>query len=77
MKRVHDATLGDLPDEPMIADGEQAWLLRGRELLEWSPFGYGDRRPADTSATVGLLTPPSIVDVIRTGYTPTIHPTAN
>src|SRR5207248_7808007 len=75
-KRLHDARLGDLPDGSMIALGEQAWLLRDGELLAWSPFGYGDRRPAAASATVDLLTPPSIVDVIRTGYAPTIHPTA-
>jgi hypothetical protein len=76
-KRLHDATLGDLPDGSMIADGERAWLMRGGKLLEWSPSGYGDRRPAPRSAAVQLLTPPSIVEVIRAGYVPTVHPTAD
>jgi hypothetical protein len=75
-KRLHEATLGDLPDGSMIAEGEQAWLVRSGELLAWSPFGYQDRRPAIASAAVNLLTPPSIVDVIRAGYTPAIHPAA-
>jgi hypothetical protein len=75
-KRSHEATLGDLPDGSMIADAKQAWLVRDGELLAWSPFGYEDRRPAIASATVEVLTPPSIVDVIRAGYTPSIHPTA-
>jgi hypothetical protein len=75
-KRLHDAILGDLPEGSMIAGGEQAWLLRDRELLEWSPFGYRDRRPAVASATVKTLTPPSIVDVLRAGYRPSLHRTA-
>jgi hypothetical protein len=76
-KRLHEATLGDLPDGSMIADGEQALLLRDNQLLAWSPFGYEHRRPAAlASASVQVLTPPSIVDVIRSGYTPSIHPTA-
>jgi hypothetical protein len=75
-KRLHDATLGDLPDGSMIAEGEQAWLVRGRELLAWSAFGYQDRRPAIASAPVQTLTPPSVVAVIRAGYNPSVHPTA-
>jgi hypothetical protein len=76
-KRLHGAILGDLPEGSMIADGPQARLLHGNELLAWSPFGYGTRRPAVASAKVNLLTPPSIVDVIRAGYSPSIHPTAD
>jgi hypothetical protein len=75
-KRLHEATLGDLPDGSMIAEGEQAWLVRDGQLLAWSPFGYGDRRPAVASATVQTLTPPSVISVIRAGYNPSVHPTA-
>jgi hypothetical protein len=76
-KRLHEATLRDLPDGAMIADGDQAWLLQANELLLWSPFGYEGRRPAVASARVQLLTPPSIVEIIRSGYTPSVHPTAS
>jgi hypothetical protein len=75
-KRLHDATLGDLPDGSMIAEGDRAWLLLGGELLGWTPFGYEGRRPATKSARVQALTPPSISRVIRFGYRPNVHPSA-
>jgi hypothetical protein len=51
--------------------------VHGDRLLEWSPFGYARRRNRPTSATVTLLTPPSMVQVIRAGYgPPAVHPTA-
>ena len=75
-KRVHEARLADLPDGTMIAEGERAWLMLDRELLLWSPFGYGERRTAQGSANVRTLTPPSMIDVIRAGYEPGIHPSA-
>jgi hypothetical protein len=76
-KRLHDATLGDLPDGAMVAEGKHAWLVHGGELLAWSPFGYRERRPAVAPASVRALTPPSIVAVIRAGYRPALHPSAN
>ena len=42
-KRLHDAVLGDLPDGSMIADGPQAWLLRGTNC---SPGPRSDTKPA-------------------------------
>jgi hypothetical protein len=50
-------------------------VLNG-ELLAWSPFGYEGRRPVTASAMVHTLTPPSIVSVIRAGYRPDLHPSA-
>jgi hypothetical protein len=75
-KRLHDARLGDLPDGSMVADDDGAWLVTGDALLRWTPAGYDERRPARPSARVRALTPPSIVDVIRAGYAPMLHPTA-
>jgi hypothetical protein len=75
-KRLHDVTLGGLPEGSMIAEGNRAWLVCGGELLAWSPFGYEDRRAADASARVRALTPPSIVAVISSGYRPSLHPSA-
>jgi hypothetical protein len=76
-KRLHDAVLGELPDGAMIAEGTRAWLLRGNELLEWTPFGYEARRAVDPAAQVQALTPPSIAAVFRAGYAPALHPTAD
>jgi len=74
-KRLHEARLEDLPDGAMVAEGGRAWLVLGRELLSWSPFGYGGRT-ARGPATVSVLTPPSITGILRAGYEPLIHPSA-
>jgi hypothetical protein len=68
---LHGAGLADLPDG--------AFVLRDTELLRWSTAGYvaRDARPARGART--LITPPSLVEVLRTGWrplVPLIHPSA-
>ena len=75
-KRRHPARLGDLPDGSMVLEEDRAWIVLGADLMPWSPFGYGKLRAMPASATVLTLTPPSMVEVIRAGYEPGIHPTA-
>ena len=57
----------------------EPWLVLGDELLRWSPAGYTERvaRPSNGAATV--VTPPSLLDVLRRGFTgvvPLLHPSA-
>lgn len=71
------AELSGLPGGVMVALGDSAFLKHGHELLPWSPFGYGTstgRYPTNLEVTV--LTPRPVADVIRAGYTPTMHSTA-
>jgi len=75
-KRLHPAELAGLPDGAMIAEDDRAWLVLRNELLEWSPFGYESHRPKLKTGSVRTLTPPSILDVMRAGYAPGIHPSA-
>lgn len=75
-RRLHAARLGDLPDGSMVAESESAWLVVGDGLMPWSPYGYGARRAAAGTTKVWALTPPSILDALRAGYAPAIHPTA-
>jgi hypothetical protein len=75
-KRLHEAQLADLPDGSIVGEDGEAWLVVGGELLAWSPSGYGSRRAMSGTSTVRVLTPPSVLDVIRAGYEPMIHPTA-
>jgi hypothetical protein len=78
MRRLHPARLRDLPDGAFVLEGGQPWLLLGGELLRWTPSGYTDRRPR-SGGNVVLITPPSLVEVLRTrwqGVVPLLHPSA-
>ena len=78
-QRLHAAAIEELPDGAFVLVDGQPRLVLGRELLDWSPFGYTarHRRPAGGEAT--LITPPSLVAILRAGWRPLVpllHPTA-
>ena len=78
-QRHHEAEIDDLPDGAFVLHHDGPYLVRGEELLRWSPAGYDARiaRPAQTIAAV--ITPPSLLAVLRTGWQPLVpllHPTA-
>jgi hypothetical protein len=79
-QRHHQAPLADLPDGAFVLRDGAPRLVRGDELRAWTPAGYAARvaRPARERATV--ITPPSLVDVLRAGWqgaVPLLHPTAD
>lgn len=80
-QRRHAARLEELPDGAFVLRAGEPWLVLGRELLEWTPGGYGARSarpPARERAE--LITPPSLVSILRTGWEPLVpllHPTAH
>ncbi|MGA9159767.1 MAG: hypothetical protein WB297_02725, partial [Actinomycetota bacterium] len=56
-----------------------AYIVLGTGLLRWSTDGYAERvdRPSRGAAT--LITPPSLVEVLRSGWegvVPLVHPSA-
>jgi hypothetical protein len=56
--------------------GGAAWLVWRGALHAWAPAGYAERRePVDGLVTV--ITPRAIVDVIRAGDQPVVHPRAD
>jgi hypothetical protein len=79
-QRRHDASLDDLPDGAFVLRDSTPWLVRGDELLRWTPAGYGDpvERPAGARAVV--VTPRSLVAVLDRGWRPAavpfLHPSA-
>jgi hypothetical protein len=78
-RRHHPAQLAELPDGAFILDAGSPWLVRGTSLLAWTPAGYATRRPRRRRAAVELITPPSLVEVLRAGWqgaVPLIHPSA-
>ena len=79
-KRRHRLSIGDLPDGTAIVipgDDKQAAMLRGDKLLRWSPKGYALAGPRPRGITVEVLTPPSILAVLKAGYQPLWHPSAD
>jgi hypothetical protein len=78
-QRHHRAQLASLPDGAFVLDAGLPWLVRGRELLAWTPAGYGARRSRPSRTVVELITPPSLVNVLRSGWhgaVPLLHPSA-
>jgi hypothetical protein len=74
-KRTWRAEAVGLPDGTMIADGGQAFALRGGTALPWSFAGYAAGKTLP-KGQVDVLTPPAMVDVLREGFEPVWHPGA-
>lgn len=74
-KRTHAMPLAELPDGTMIAHEGAAFAVRGAELLRWTESGYAERL-ARPRGSADVLTPPSIVAILRAGYGPQWHPSA-
>ncbi|MGC1467162.1 MAG: hypothetical protein WA792_15685 [Pseudolabrys sp.] len=72
-KRTHRRKIGTLPDGTMIALDSDAYAVRGSRLLQWTPKGYvgTERRPRGVE--VDVLTPPSMLKVLKAGYLPQWH----
>ncbi len=75
-KRAHVRKLDSLPDGAMIALMDQAYAVRGRRLLQWTPAGYGQSIPRRRGGDADVLTPPSILAVLKRGYAPLWHASA-
>src|ERR1051326_7095662 len=67
-KRTYVATLDALPDGTYVAIDGQAWLIVDDALLAWSGDGYTERRQRPHDMDVTVLTPRSIVALLRAGY---------
>ena len=75
-KRSHRAKLDTLPDGAMISLDGQAFAVRGNRLLCWAPGGYSQSRSRPRGIAAQVLTPPSILTVLRRSYGPLWHSSA-
>jgi hypothetical protein len=76
-KRTFRADVAGLPDGVYVMLDGRAWLAVGTALYAWSDSGYTERRGRPRSGDVDVLTPRSIVTVLRAGYLPMIHPSVS
>ena len=75
-KKTYRAAIDMLPDGAMVVANGDAFALRGGKMLHWTPRGYDAARPRPRGGEADLLTPPSIVAVLKRGYAPQWHPSA-
>jgi hypothetical protein len=78
-QRRHAAPYPELPDGAFVVVDEAPLLVLGDRLLSWTHGGYDGSRPRPRSGTAAVLTPPSIVAVLASGWegvVPLFHPTA-
>jgi hypothetical protein len=78
-QRHQQASLDEVPDGAFVLEHGEPFLVRGAELLRWTPAGYDARRPRPARVDAVLITPPSLVAVLRTGWEPLVpllHPSA-
>jgi hypothetical protein len=76
LKRTFRAACESLPDGTFIALEDRAWLIRGNSLLEWTADAYRERRNRSALGEVSVLTPTSMVAILRAGYPVSMHPSA-
>jgi hypothetical protein len=72
----HHARFAELPDGAFVLRLGEPWLVLGAELRRWTASGYTARavRPRGTAS---VLTPPTLVEVLRSGWQPLVpflHP---
>lgn len=77
IKRTRPLAIDTLPDGAMIALDGEVFAVRGARLLRWTAQGYGGTRPRPRGIDVEVLTPPSILAVLKAGYRPLWHPSAD
>jgi hypothetical protein len=75
-KLTYIENAGHLPDGVFIVLDGRARLVWNSTLLEWSDAGYGHRLRRSVHGTVEVLTPRPVVEILRAGYVPAVHPSA-
>ena len=82
-RRLHRAAFDELPDSVFVLHDGTPKLVLGDALRSWSFAGYDRPEPRPTG-TATLITPPSLVEVLRAGWNarradaeevPFLHPT--
>lgn len=77
--RCHQASLDALPDGSFVLHHGGPWLVLSEAMLRWTPAGFAQREPRPRHERATLITPPSLVEVLQTGWVgavPLLHPTA-
>jgi hypothetical protein len=76
-KKLHPLPmrLDKLPDGAMVKAGKESLLIAGGKPLRWSFAGY--RKVEGLIGEAMLITPPSTVRTLASGFKPVLHPSAS
>ena len=77
-RRLHDFSYEQLPDGAFVLHDGIPRLVLGPLLMTWSPAGYLASRRRPTSGAAVVITPPSLLALLRSDWTPIVpllHPT--
>jgi hypothetical protein len=69
-KIIYQTAVTDLPNGAFICLHNQPYLLFGGHIYLWHPEGYGPVQALPNVSEITVLTPQSIVNAFRAGYTP-------
>jgi hypothetical protein len=76
---LHRAPLDALPDGAFVLEEDEPCLVLGSDLWRWTPAGYSGRRPRPARREATVITPSSLLAVLRSGWqplVPLVHPSA-
>ena len=76
-RRLHHAKLRELPDGAFVLTEDEPWLVFGADLWRWTPAGYIERRPRGAPDDALVITPPSLLAVLGSSWSPLVplvHP---
>jgi len=74
-RRAYRERVDALPEGAYVEVGGAAWLVWKGSLRAWTPARYADRRELGRGPVM-VITPRCVVEVIRAGYRPAVHPSA-
>jgi len=79
-RRFHEAAFDELPDGAFVMLDDASHVLVGANALRWTPSGYVDPKDRPRRGSGLVITPPSLVDLLRIAREPAVpllHPSAN
>jgi hypothetical protein len=67
-RRLHEADWAGLPAGAFVIVDDGPALVHDDAVVPWSIGGYGPPRRRPGAGRIDVVTPPSTVDVLRSGY---------
>ena len=73
-QRHHEERFASLPEGAMVIVDGVAFLVAGNSLQRWTPAGYDGPHSRPRTGVATVITPPSLVEVLRRGWDPAVPP---